>query len=407
MKKNPLFFMFAVLFVAAAVMVSCQKEEVVSFETGLMLKSTPCCVATITPVIVDVFGGGNPVTKIGEIKIWNDADKIYLTVGTFDFDKVKIVGPLAYNAAEPSNPTYNEAAKLIASNSTTASKDYAIPAFCTEYRWWVKIEGKAGGTASYPINYTAKELSTITTIIEAPTEDVCVGDEVVIKAKVTANGTITNGTLKIMDGTTVLKSEAVTALVDNTLTFSSTELAAGTYSITAEYVPDYGFCSSVADAVTVTVVDCTDCDEASFDYETSDNLNIIFTYNHGEEVESVTISFTFPQVLNSELDVNGKYVGADGKLYVVNNPTNQTNFTWTGYVSCKADEAATFAFSVKGDCSAPPANDGQAIIWTDATVIAINGVLLVDDPETVENEGPYSLKGTLSNIVYTGCPKSE
>jgi hypothetical protein len=39
MKKNRLFFMFAALLVAAAVMVSCQKEQVGDFEDGLVLKA--------------------------------------------------------------------------------------------------------------------------------------------------------------------------------------------------------------------------------------------------------------------------------------------------------------------------------------------------------------------------------
>jgi uncharacterized protein (TIGR02145 family) len=39
MKKNRLFFMLAALFVSAAVLFSCQKEEVVSLEDGVMLKA--------------------------------------------------------------------------------------------------------------------------------------------------------------------------------------------------------------------------------------------------------------------------------------------------------------------------------------------------------------------------------
>ncbi len=140
--------------------------------------------------------------------------------------------------------------------------------------------------------------------------------------------------------------------------------------------------------------ECTDCDDASFLYKTeNNNLDILFSYNHNEEM-NLTIEFTFPQVLNSTL-VDGKYVGADDKLYDVNNPDNQTVFTWTGVVGCKANDPTTFAFNVAPDCDAPPANDGQAIIWTDAKIVAIDGVAL---------EVPFSLKGGNSNIVYTGCP---
>ena len=91
---------------------------------------------------------------------------------------------------------------------------------------------------------------------------------------------------------------------------------------------------------------------------------------------------------------------------MVNNPTNQTVFTWKGMVGCTLDEPTRFAFVHVPDCSAQPANDGKANIWTDAKIVAIDGTPLVDDPNTPENEGPVSLKGTLSNIVYFGCPEN-
>ncbi|WP_297336475.1 hypothetical protein [Algoriphagus sp.] len=150
---------------------------------------------------------------------------------------------------------------------------------------------------------------------------------------------------------------------------------------------------------------CSECDEALFSYQTEDNQNITFSYNHGEEVESLTIAFTFPQVLDLELNENGEYVAPDGKVYGVNNPTNQTVFTWTGAVSCKATESETFEFSMIADCSAPQSNDGKANIWTDAKIIGINGEALVDDPETLEiDESEIDLKEDLSNIVFEGCP---
>ncbi|MFZ5431186.1 MAG: hypothetical protein ACOZDD_13200 [Bacteroidota bacterium] len=321
MKKNRLFFMFAALLVAAAVMVSCQKEE--ALNTDLMLKS--------------------------------------VVVESYDCNLVCI---------DAADPTYYGQTATISNNSGPQTRTFTYTVYNTLTEFELGWSYTATNNSSRQLRITVSGAGFAT-------------------PKVYTSGAVQSA------GTG-----------SNTFAFDAAWTKCGVVNIKAEILEDAVVVSTATTTYSL-VGACAGCDEASFDYETSDNLNIIFTYNHGEEVESVTISFTFPQVLNSELDVNGKYVGADGKLYVVNNPTNQTNFTWTGYVSCKADEAATFAFSVKGDCSAPPANDGQAIIWTDATVIAINGVLLVDDPETVENEGPYSLKGTLSNIVYTGCPKSE
>jgi len=136
------------------------------------------------------------------------------------------------------------------------------------------------------------------------------------------------------------------------------------------------------------VGECVTCDDESFSYTTENNLDIAFAYNAGAETGALTnavVAFTFPQVQNLPLNGDGKYVAADGKIYSVNNPTNQTVLTWTGDIGCKTEEAVTFVFSHTPDCSAPPANDGQAMIWTDTKV---NGV---------------SVKGSNVNIVYTGC----
>ncbi|MDP3359864.1 MAG: hypothetical protein Q8S41_11005 [Lutibacter sp.] len=202
--------------------------------------------------------------------------------------------------------------------------------------------------------------------------------------------------------------------------FSGTLVApvSGTYSFRADFAGNAGGCKDGFDNLkfqdntvlaVVVVAPCVSCDIANFTYETSDNQNIVFTYNHDEEVSNITIEFTFPQVMISELNNDGKYVAADGKLYSVNNPTNQTVFTWTGEVSCKSSEAKTFEFSFAPDCNAGNANDGQANIWTDAKIVAINGVALVDVLLTIEDESEINLKeiNNLSNIVYTGCPKKK
>ena len=148
---------------------------------------------------------------------------------------------------------------------------------------------------------------------------------------------------------------------------------------------------------------CNDCDEESFSYETSnENLDVVFSYNYSEEAE-MTLTFTLPQA-KIVLPTGATYIGADSKSYLVGG--NGTNLTWTGMVSCSNEEPTTFEFEFAADCGPSKANDGKANIWTNTEVKAINGVVLVDDPNTPENEGPYSLKGALPNIVYSGCPIS-
>lgn len=147
---------------------------------------------------------------------------------------------------------------------------------------------------------------------------------------------------------------------------------------------------------------CSDCDEESFSYvATNANLDVTFSYNYSKVAE-MTLTFTLPQVKIVQA-TGTTYVGADGKSYVIGG--NGTNLTWTGNVSCSNESPTTFEFDFVADCGPSTANDGNANIWTDATVKAINGIDLVDDPLTLNvNEGPYSLKGALASIVYAGCP---
>ena len=151
-----------------------------------------------------------------------------------------------------------------------------------------------------------------------------------------------------------------------------------------------GNCSFTGNNFCCFVIEAIGCDDESFSYVTTDNLNIVFSYNAGPETGDLTdavVVFTFPQIMDLELTDDDEYIAPDGKVYTVNNPTNQTVFTWIGDISCDADEAVTFAFSFEPDCSASHANDGKAVIWTDTKV---NG---------------ESVKGSNANIIYEGCPE--
>tara|TARA_R110002020_G_scaffold30498_6_gene96102 strand:- start:877 stop:1845 length:969 start_codon:yes stop_codon:yes gene_type:complete len=155
----------------------------------------------------------------------------------------------------------------------------------------------------------------------------------------------------------------------------------------------------------VVVEDCSSCDDESFSYDAIigiTDVDVVFAYSYSSETE-ISIDFTFPQI-SIDIPTNGSYTGADGKTYRVTG--NGTVFHWTGPVSCSSESPTTFAFEgLVPHCGPSTAKDGKANIWTNAKVIAIDGEELVDDPETLDiNEGPYSLKGDLETIVYSGCP---
>jgi hypothetical protein len=145
----------------------------------------------------------------------------------------------------------------------------------------------------------------------------------------------------------------------------------------------YEYCVAIAEV----------CDEESFSYVASnENLDVVFSYNYSEAAH-MKLTFTLPQA-KIQMSTGSTYIGADGKSYLVGG--NGTNLTWVGDVSCSLDTPTTFAFNFAADCGPGTANDGKANIWTNTEVKAINGVTLVE---------PYSLKGTLSSIVYSGCPR--
>lgn len=146
-----------------------------------------------------------------------------------------------------------------------------------------------------------------------------------------------------------------------------------------------------------------ECDKESLAYSSNQDENgtdILFSYSYEEEAE-ITLDFTFPQI---QLDIpdQGTYTGADGKNYLVSG--NGNVLTWTGNVSCSSINPTTFAFEdILPDCKSAKGKNKQANIWSDIKVTAINGQSLIDNPETPENEGPYSIKGDLDNITVETC----
>jgi len=176
------------------------------------------------------------------------------------------------------------------------------------------------------------------------------------------------------------------------VTFTPVE---GAYSFRADFNGKAGGCKEEFESMkfqdntvndVVVVGEC--CDDESFNVEaTNDNLDLLFTYDAETTLFDAEVKFTFSQVLNHELNGDGKYEAPDGKEYAVNNPTNQTVFTWVGDIGCTDEEAETFSFSHEPDCGKGNAKDGEAVIWTDMKVNEI------------------SVKPTdVSNIKYTLCP---
>lgn len=135
----------------------------------------------------------------------------------------------------------------------------------------------------------------------------------------------------------------------------------------------------------ITVSECG-CEE-SFSYETSDNLNVVFTYTSEENLEDAIVKFTCPHVLPEY----GFFVN-DGKFYTVNNNGNITVLTWTGDIA--ACQTISFDLTFNPDCTKQNKGNGGINIWTDFTV---NG----ESKKTVTPPAEADCKTELIDAVET------
>lgn len=120
-----------------------------------------------------------------------------------------------------------------------------------------------------------------------------------------------------------------------------------------------------SDPVTITVEDCTDCEE-SFTYQGEGN-NYVFTYIPSKDMTNVLVAFTFAQAVATS--------GFDDSWTVA----GQTVQKYMDFSKC---ETYTWGLELTKDCNASTPNNN---IWTDFKV----------DSE--------SKKGILTNIVQE-CP---
>lgn len=230
---------------------------------------------------------------------------------------------------------------------------------------------------------------------------VCLGDNLTVSFDNLYGATNDCGEIQIqysMDGGTTWEQLDKGTAENGVFSGTLVNPEAGTYSFRADFAGNAGGCKDGFDnlkfqdntVLAVVVVDevyCSSCDDASFSVvATNDNLDLLFTYDAAVELISATVEFTFPQVMNLPLNDAGNYIASDDKEYSVNNPTNQTVFTWIGNIGCTNAEAETFSFSHLPDCGAGNANDGEAVIWAD---MKVNGT---------------SVKNGMPSIKYLLCP---
>ena len=240
-----------------------------------------------------------------------------------------------------------------------------------------------GPQAVFSVVYGLIGICTSTSLTASLPNPVCTGNPVTVTATVASGGDFTGGVIKITENGLTVAEAAVTE-ANKTVSYTYTPDAAGSRTFGASYdgTGSTGYKSSEASPLTVTSEVCITCEPEYFSYVTQNNKDITFHYNASESLSGAVVVFTFPQIANMPLNENGQYVAPDGKIYSVNNPANQTVFTWTGDIGCTTLLEATFTFSLTPVCNA----SGKSQVWTDFTV------------------NTYSKKNdSTPSIVYT-CP---
>ncbi|MFZ5429359.1 MAG: hypothetical protein ACOZDD_03930 [Bacteroidota bacterium] len=291
MKKNRLFFMFAALLVAAAVMFSCQKEEAVSLEEGLTIKgasSSECdnCVNTWAGSLATYnnFKKGTVDITNFSLTAYNDASKIYFTLKRID----GTFGTLVYNG----KTLLNNVDPKVSSWSWTQTLPSGWEA-CYKQSIVLSLNDIPGvGNAQGSFEYFAQELCTTTTLTASETEDICVGDEVIISAAVSTKEPVSGGGfLAVTDGVLKIYKDGV-EVASGVNSAEYTYIAEfGDVVFTAEYTGAGGFADS-DDEITVTAENCG-CEE-SFCYVDNGDGSYTFTYVPAESFTEAYLEFTFP-----------------------------------------------------------------------------------------------------------------
>ncbi|MDO8928096.1 MAG: hypothetical protein Q7W54_03820 [Bacteroidota bacterium] len=214
------------------------------------------------------------------------------------------------------------------------------------------------------ITYNLKEICTTTTLVANRVNPVCVGNEVVLTATVTAGEVISGGTIEILDGSdAVVASASVTSEV-HSVQYAFTPGVAGDASFSAKYIPVTGFSSSDA-SVKVDAEDCCGCEE-TFTYVDNGNNSYTFTYTPAENMTDAPLVFTFAQGV--------AVTGLGG--WTTDGATRQKTMD---LVAC---QTYTWTVTLTPDCSGKSNNSN---VWTDFKV------------------NNSSKKGSLTNIVIS-CP---
>lgn len=331
MIKKSMFFTFAALFFAAAVLVSCQKEDSIGFEDAAILKvAGENCVACVTASslthdntaqTVALTPSGNQMQATFSHTTTELKVIISRTSGNF----TKLVGTIKHNGVTILSIDDNSAAR------TTVTYTVALPGSamkCDDILLDLTAINGVGATNAGSASYKLRSLCTQTSIDVDPGLEVCVDDEVTVTGSVLASGAaVAGGSLTIWEkiGETWVNS------TENPLIYEA-EAGSRTFKAVYDGSSSNWYNSSESAPVDVVAVSC-DCDE-SFGYVDNGDGTYTFTFVPAADLTGASLVFTFPQSA-----LNGDPLPG----WTYNGQTMQTTmdleacetYEWTVSLSCK------------------------------------------------------------------------
>jgi hypothetical protein len=336
MKKNSLFFTFVALFFAAAIFVSCQKEDFSALNADVDLKSTQvgsgdaysdlawenycitCAGPYLSKAVTGTYQGGQTVT----VTIHNTSTHIvYSFSGEWS----------SYNSGQSANPL------SVALDANWAAGNTIAQSFT--FQRTPGGGGGAGNTVVVNTFYNLIGICTTTSINVTADDPVCVDDtEVTVTGTVASCGSFTGGTIKIQEyiagnWTDVSGASENVTLANKEVVYTYTPDAVGTRTFRAVYSGGgNGYNASQSLGTDVEAVIC-ECDE-SFSYVDNGNGSYTFTFVPDADMTGAELVFTFPQ---------GALDGNPLPGWTYNGQTMQTTmdleecetYTWTVSLSCK------------------------------------------------------------------------
>lgn len=374
MKK--LIYTFGMMIIFSMVFWSCQNEELLTGqEDGQVLKSAVnCgdCIEKWSDSKTNILASTNDDLYV---EAFNDNSNLYLRVY-----RLKNTFTRVENLVVKQNGTiiYGPWSSPVGAGKV---QEIIIPAVKINLPWdkcdkltislTAKGVGNGGGKVISELEYSLREIATITTISSSVASPVCKGEKVTLTAEVSAAEVISGGELILLEG-----RELITTGPANEPLEYNYEASDKPRTFTVVYYGSSGYCSS-EDNITIDTKDCSlpgedDTCEESFTYSLNNDGSYTFNYVPAEDFVNANVVFTFAQ---------GVTVSGDLNDWSKNGVTRQKT------MNLNACETYSWTVTLAPDCKG---QTKKSNVWTDFKVVPQDATL--EDSAYSKKESPDNIE---------------